>query len=356
LWSGEISATFVFQQKIKIMGKDEFLGGKVPSELKREFQARAVSEDRSMNALLVDMVQSYLIGEAEVSKTDTDKIVSELKEELQKIELPSSEVTVDDEFIKKAVREVLEEMGGGGLLSKLKELETAIEDLETDHAIVKANIEKIENDMESLNDGVSYLENNMPEIRERYEEIDDFEGWRKLMAEEVNCLIVRVYEDSPMEKIEDQAAMLRRISRQLEIEVEDPRSGECRVNFKEIVPDEHTENISRLIQLAILDMEEYESDEKGMVFGKLSEMFRKEAELVSEQQRAVTVSFDQESEEAIRDLMENLQEEGAPVRDKKSLLKYLLAKAMQEEGQALFSSKKYLAAQGKRILEELTPG
>jgi hypothetical protein len=302
------------------------------------------------------MVQSYLIGEAEVSKTDTDKIVSELKEELQKIELPSSEVSLDDEFIKKAVREVLEEMAGGGLLSKIKELETAIEDLETDHAIVKANIEKIENDMESLNDGVSYLENNMPEIRERYEEIDDFEGWRKLMAEEVNCLIVRVYEDSPMEKIEDQAAMLRRISRQLEIEVEDPRSGECRVNFKEIVPDEHTENISRLIQLAILDMEEYESDEKGMVFGKLSEMFRKEAELVSEQQRAVTVSFDQESEEAISDLMESLQEEGAPVRDKKSLLKYLLAKAMQEEGQALFSSKKYLAAQGKRILEELTPG
>jgi len=338
------------------MSNEDFLGGKVPSELKREFQARAVSEDRSMNALLVDMVQSYLVGEAEVSKTDTDKIVSGLKEELQKMELPSSEVSLDDEIIKKAVRDVLEEMAGGELLLKIKALETAIEDLETDHSIVKANVENIENDMESLNDGVSYLENNMPEIRKQYEGIDDFEGWRKLMAEEINCLIVRIYENSTMEQAKDQAAMLRRISRQLQIEMEDPRSGECRINFKEIVPNEHTENISRLIKLAILDMEEYELDEKGIVFWKLSEMFRKEAELVSEQQRAVTVLFDQESEGAIWDLMENLQEEGAPVRDKKSLLKYLVAKAMQEEGQALFSSKRYLAAQGKRILEELKPG
>jgi uncharacterized protein (DUF2164 family) len=335
------------------MAKEEFLGGKVPAELKREFQARAVSEDRSMNALLVDMVQSYLTGEAGISKVDTDKIISGLKEELESIKLPAGDVVVDDEAIEKAVKSVLDNMADSGLIARINELEKEVSGLETENSIIRDNIKQIEEDMESLNDGVSYLENNMPEIRERYEEIDDFEGWRKLMAEEVNCLIVRVYEGSPMKQIEDQAAMLRRISRQLEIEVEDPRSGECRINFKEIVPDEHTENISRIIQLAILDMEENEVDEKGMVFGKLSQMFWKEAELVSEKQRAVTVSFDEESEEAISDLMESLQEEGAPISDKKSFLKYLVAKAMLEEGQALFSSKKYLAAQGKRIIEEL---
>ncbi|GAB5553098.1 MAG: hypothetical protein Sapg2KO_26890 [Saprospiraceae bacterium] len=170
------------------MSKDNFIGGRVPQEVKRELKARAITDGKTMQELLEEIIMGFLEGREEVKHMDPNHLLEGIRQAIHDVEIPvpAVEPSLSEEDVEVTVNTAISEEIGK-VNDSLKWVQKNLEQLiEERLAAVK----------EYLEDAISDIENNMVYAEDEDDELGDFTGFRKLMAEEVNCVIVSAFEDS----------------------------------------------------------------------------------------------------------------------------------------------------------------
>lgn len=326
------------------MSKDNFIGGRVPQEVKRELKARAVADGKTMQELLEDIIMGFLEGREEIKNVDQDELINGIRQAIQETELPvpvaESEITetdvqeVVDTAIEKAVNQVIQQLAHKQAVLE----ERLVKQMESSLAAVK----------EDLEDAISDIENNMVYAEDENDEPGDFTGFRKLMAEEVNCVIVSAFEDYLEGEDFDRVEVLRRISNQFLLEAEEDRSPECRDNFRLVLPEDFAEEVAQVVRLAIEDMEF--QDDKSDVFGKLYQLFEQAAVLALKKQNTIQLSLSETEYEAVDRLLASMAENKEVVRDRRSLIRYLIGQELIREGRKSFLSEDAFLVNAGKIM------
>ena len=326
------------------MSQDNFIGGRVPQEVKRELKARAVAGGKSMQELLEEIIFGYLDGREALNGVETDKLLSGIQTAIAEVKLPAVDSTTLKEEILEITTNKVDKVAKG-LETMLKTFKESLKD-----RIIEQLEDRIDTVKEDLEDSISDIENNMVYASDDDDDDDepkeDFTGFRKLMAEEINCVIVSAFEDYLEEDSFDKVEVLQKISKQFFLEAEEPRSPECRDHFRIILPDDFAEEVAKVVNLAIADME-FE-DDKQDVFGKLHELFGQAAQLQLNEQNSIKLSFSETEWEAIDRLTASLAENKASIRNRQSLIKYLIGRELIREGERLFWAKDELLIEAGR--------
>ncbi|GAB5554190.1 MAG: hypothetical protein Sapg2KO_37810 [Saprospiraceae bacterium] len=148
----------------------------------------------------------------------------------------------------------------------------------------------------------------------------------------------------------DRVEVLRRISNQFLLEAEEDRSPECRDNFRLILPEDFAKEVAQVVRLAIEDME-FE-DDKSDVFGKLYQLFEQAAVLALKKRNTIQLSLSETEYEAVDRLVDSLAENKEAVRDRRSLIMYLIGQELIREGEKSFwSDDEFLVNTGKGLVE-----
>lgn len=227
------------------MSKDNFIGGRVPEEVKRELKARAITDGKTMQELLEEIIMGFLEDREEGNSMDQDELIDGIRKAIQDTELPIVETglteTAVQATISTAVAEAIDQMTQQMDHKQAVLEQRLVNQMESSLSAVK----------EDLEDAISDIENNMVYAEDEEDEPGDFTGFRKLMAEEVNCVIVSAFEDYLEEEDFDKVEVLQRISNQFLLEAEEDRSPECRDNFRLVLPDDFAEEVGQVVRLAI---------------------------------------------------------------------------------------------------------
>ena len=327
------------------MSKDNFIGGRVPEEVKRELKARAITDGKTMQELLEEIIMGFLEDREEGNSMDQDELIDGIRKAIQDTELPIVETglteTAVQATISTAVAEAIDQMTQQMDHKQAVLEQRLVNQMESSLSAVK----------EDLEDAISDIENNMVYAEDEEDEPGDFTGFRKLMAEEVNCVIVSAFEDYLEEEDFDKVEVLQRISNQFLLEAEEDRSPECRDNFRLVLPDDFAEEVGQVVRLAIEDMEF--QDNKPEVFGKLYQLFDQAASLALKKRNTIQLSFSETESEAIDRLVGSLAENKEAVRDRRSLIRYLIGRALIQEGeQSFWGDDEFLVNVGKEMVNK----
>jgi hypothetical protein len=325
------------------MSKDNFIGGRVPQEVKRELKARAMTDGKTMQELLEEIIMGFLEGREEIKSMDLGELIDGIRQAIHDMEIPvpAVEPSLSEEEVEATVNTAISE-----------EIEKVTDSLKWVQKNLEQRIEeRLAAVKEDLEDAISDIENNMVYAEDDDDKPDDFTGFRKLMAEEVNCVIVSAFEDYLEEEDFDRVEVLRRISNQFLLEAEEDRSPECRDNFRLILPEDFAEEVGQVVRLAIDDME-FE-DDKSEVFGKLYQLFEQAAVLALKKRNTIQLSLSETEFEAVDRLVASLAENKETVRDRRSLIRYLIGREMIREGEKSFwGDDELLVNTGKGMIEK----
>jgi len=327
------------------MSKDNFIGGRVPQEVKRELKARAMTDGKTMQELLEEIIMGFLEGREEIKSMDMEELIDGIRQAIQEMEIPvpegESSLTEMDvqELVDRGVEKVVEQV-----MQQVAHKQTVLEE-----RLVRQMESSLSAVKEDLEDAISDIENNMVYAEDEDEEPEDFTGFRKLMAEEVNCVIVSAFEDYLEEEDFDRVEVLRRISNQFLLEAEEDRSPECRDNFRLILPEDFAEEVAQVVRLAIEDME-FE-DDKSEAFGKLYQLFEQAAKLALKKRNTIQLNLSETEYEAVDRLLASMAENKETVRDRRSLIRYLIGQELIREGEKSFwGDDEFLVNTGKGMV------